>query len=199
MTGTVGRAAEVSPVPIINAGDGSGEHPTQALLDLYTLRSELCQIDNLHVAMVGDLRYGRTVHSLSRALSLFDNVTQTFISPDTLRMPDDVLKDLDESKVKYNCLSDYDDILPEIDVLYVTRIQKERIDDPAEYERLANIYQITPDTLSKMSTQARILHPLPRVNEITPEVDKDPRAAYFRQAHNGLFVRRAILNWILSN
>lgn len=192
--GSADRAAAVSPVPFINAGDGPGQHPTQALLDLYTIKKERGALDSLHIAMVGDLRYGRTVHSLSFLLGLYNNVHFTLISPKELTMPPKVIDFFKEKNVTY---VESDDITEGIscDVLYMTRVQQERFTNPAEYERLKLQYILTADMLK--GRKITIMHPLPRVGEIATDVDTLPNAAYFRQARNGVPVRMALLDMLL--
>lgn len=196
--GAAARAAAASPVPIINGGDGPGEHPTQALLDFYTIHDELGQIDNLKVALVGDLRFGRAARSLAL---MFRNTTDTeliFVSPDAVRMSDDVRAKLDAANVRYRDEPDLDAALQEADVIYQTRIQRERFATPQEYQAVEGIYTITPDSMALLGPDAIVMHPLPRVDEISPDVDSDPRAAYFRQARNGVFIRMALLNRLLG-
>jgi aspartate carbamoyltransferase catalytic subunit len=190
-------AAEYARKPIINAGDGVGEHPTQALLDLYTIRSELGAIDGLHVAMVGDLRYGRTVHSLARLLSLYD-VRMTFVSPEILRLPLDVMNDVKASNRPVHETYDVHEVIADVDVLYVTRVQRERFADQAQYESVADYYVITPELMEKAKEQMVIMHPLPRISEISYALDDDPRAAYFRQMENGMYIRMALLAAVLG-
>ncbi len=197
--GAAARAAAVSSVPIINAGDGPGEHPTQSLLDLYTIQKEIGNIDGMHIAFVGDLKYGRTVRSLARMLSNYAGVSVTFVSPSSLKVGDDIKAILGEKTVNYSEREDLEAVLPVVDVVYMTRVQQERFADKNEYEKLKDSYILTHRLAQMMKKNARILHPLPRVHEITPEVDNDPRAAYFRQAHNGLFVRMALLEILLSS
>lgn len=196
--GAAKKAAEVSSVPIINAGDGDGEHPTQALLDIYTIKKELGRIDNLTVVMIGDLKYGRTVHSLSYLLSQQDNIKIIFVSPPQIKMPEEDLDYLREKGVEFTETEDLKDAAKGADVLYVTRIQKERFENPEDFEKVKNIYVVNKEILGLIKDDAIIMHPLPRVNEISEEVDDDPRAAYFRQAQNGLYVRMALLKMILS-
>jgi aspartate carbamoyltransferase catalytic subunit len=190
-------AAEYARKPIINAGDGVGEHPTQALLDLYTIRSDLGQIDGLHVAMVGDLRYGRTVHSLARLLCLYD-VQMTFVSPEILRLPLDVMNEVKDLGRPVRETYDVHDIIAEADVLYVTRVQRERFADQAQYEAVKDYYVVTPELMEKAKERTIIMHPLPRVGEISYALDDDPRAAYFRQMENGMYVRMALLAAVLG-
>ncbi|MBU0566625.1 aspartate carbamoyltransferase [bacterium] len=191
-------AAEVSPVPIINAGDGTGQHPTQALLDMYTIQKELGRTDNLEVGLVGDLLYGRTVHSLAYLLAQQKGIKLYFVSPGEIKMPRDVIHYLEEQKVAFEEITDLKGIASRVDLLYVTRIQKERFRNIKDYNRMKRVYVINSEILSLMKKEARIMHPLPRVDEIAVEVDKDPRAAYFRQAANGLYVRMALLKMILG-
>jgi aspartate carbamoyltransferase catalytic subunit len=195
--GASAQAAEYASKPIINAGDGVGEHPTQALLDLLTIREELGGVDGLTVAMVGDLKYGRTVHSLARLLSLFD-VTMRFVSPDILDMPDDIVAELDESATPHSSHRDLDEVIGQADVLYVTRVQKERFDDESDYERVKDLYVVDTATMAAAKQRMIVMHPLPRVNEIAMEVDADPRAAYFRQMEYGMYVRMALLAMVLG-
>jgi aspartate carbamoyltransferase catalytic subunit len=190
-------AAEYAHKPIINAGDGVGEHPTQALLDLYTIRSELGQIDGLHVAMVGDLRYGRTVHSLARLLCQYD-VRMTFVSPELLRMPLDVMNEVKGHGRPVQETYDVHDVIANADVLYVTRVQRERFADQAQYESVKDYYVITPELMEEAKERMIIMHPLPRVNEISYALDTDPRAAYFRQMENGMYIRMALLAAVLG-
>ena len=197
--GSAKRAAAASRVPVINAGDGAGQHPTQALLDLYTIRKEIGAIDGLRIAMVGDLAQGRTVRSLTYLLSKFKNVTIYFVAPPLLKMKEDILEHLREHGVPYIEGTDLDKVLPEVDVVYQTRIQKERFGDRiADYEKCRGIYIIDQDSLQLMKPKSIIMHPLPRLEEIAMEVDQDSRAAYFRQAQNGLYVRMALLTMVLK-
>ena len=196
--GAARRAAEVSSVPIINAGDGPGQHPTQALLDLYTIRDELGRLDGLRVAMVGDLANGRTVRSLTYLLSKFKDIKVWFVAPSRVAMRDDLKAHLDEHHVPWTETQDLDAVLPEVDVVYMTRIQKERFTDPDAYNAVRGVYRIDKEALLRMRKYAILMHPLPRVDEIAPEVDEDPRAAYFRQARNGLHIRMALLDRLLS-
>jgi len=196
--GAARRAASVSTVPIINAGDGPGQHPTQALLDLYTIRAELGRIDGVHVAMVGDLANDRTVRSLSYLLSKFKDIKLWFVAPPQVAMRDDLKSHLDEHHVPWVETQDLDAVLPEVDVVYMTRIQKERFTDAESYNAVKGVYRIDAESLARMRKYAILMHPLPRVDEIAPEVDADPRAAYFRQARNGLFIRMALLDWLIS-
>ncbi|TMB78100.1 MAG: aspartate carbamoyltransferase [Chloroflexi bacterium] len=196
--GAARRAAAVSTVPIINAGDGPGQHPTQALLDLYTIRDELSRIDGVRVAMVGDLANGRTVRSLTYLLSKFKEIKFWFVAPPQVAMHDDLKTHLDEHQLPWVETQDLDAVLPEVDVVYMTRIQKERFTDPETYNAVKGVYRIDRRSMALMRKYAILMHPLPRVDEIAPEVDEDPRAAYFRQARNGLHVRMALLDRLLS-
>jgi aspartate carbamoyltransferase catalytic subunit len=196
--GAAKRAAAVSGVPIINAGDGPGQHPTQALLDLYTIRAELGRIDGVKVAMVGDLANGRTVRSLAYLLSKFKDIQLWFVAPPQVAMRDDLKAHLDEHGIPWIETPDLDSVLPEVDVVYQTRIQKERFTDPDAYNALKGVYRIDRSSLARMRKYAVLMHPLPRVDEIAPEVDDDPRAAYFRQARNGLHIRMALLDRLLT-
>jgi aspartate carbamoyltransferase catalytic subunit len=195
--GASALAAQYASKPIINAGDGVGEHPTQALLDLFTIREELGVVDGLTVTMVGDLKYGRTVHSLSRLLSLFD-VRLNFVSPEILQMPEGIVEELAEAKTPVAVHDGLDGVIGDTDVLYVTRVQKERFESEADYEAVKGAYVITPDTLRAAKERMIVMHPLPRVTEIAMEVDDDPRAAYFRQMEYGMYVRMALLAMVLG-
>ncbi len=190
-------AAKHASKPIINAGDGVGEHPTQALLDLFTIVEEIGHVDGLTVTLCGDLKYGRTVHSLARLLSLFD-VRLNFVSPEILGLPDDVSEELKAKKVPRSDHRDLDDVIGDTDVLYVTRVQKERFEDAAQYEEVKGSYVITPDTMARARDRMILMHPFPRVGEISMDVDHDPRAAYFRQMEYGLYVRMALLAMVLG-
>jgi len=196
LEGAARLAAEFAEVPIINAGSGAEEHPTQALLDLYTMKKELGRIDGLNVALAGDLRFGRTVHSLAYALSLYD-VKLYFISPDLLRMRREVLDTISE-RIKVVETSSLDEALPKLDVLYVTRIQKERFPDAAEYAKVKGSYKIDNATLKNAKKDMIVLHPLPRVDEISAEVDSTAHARYFQQVWNGVVTRMALLALILG-
>ncbi len=196
-TGSARLAADYANVPILNAGDGAGEHPTQALLDLFTIRDELGQVDGLRVAMVGDLRYGRTVHSLTKLLLHFD-VSLRFVSPEILRMPLSIMNEVIDAGVDVRETHDVADVISDADVLYVTRVQKERFSDLAQYEEVKDHYEITPELMEEAKEQMVVMHPLPRVGEIHYAVDDDPRAAYFRQVQNGMFIRMALLAAVLG-
>lgn len=196
LEGSAKLAAEFSRVPIINAGTGAEEHPTQALIDIYTIRKEKGKIDGLKVALVGDLRYGRTVHSLAYALAMY-NVELFLVSPETLRMRKDVLAVI-KNKLQVTENASLEKIIPQIDVLYVTRIQKERFPDAAEYAKVKGAYRVDLKTLEHAKKDLIILHPLPRVDEIAPEVDATPQAKYFQQVWNGIVVRMALLSLVLG-
>jgi aspartate carbamoyltransferase catalytic subunit len=197
------RAAHVSRVPIINAGDGKGQHPTQSLLDLFTIEEELGQIEGLKVALIGDLKHGRTVHSLAYLLGKFNNVELFLVAPQGLEMPDGVISYLERHDVSYRCVDSLRDLVKkeEVDVFYQTRIQRERFDDAQlieDYEDRREEFMIRRDLVRMMPQESIILHPLPRVDEIRYGVDDDPRAKYFVQAENGVYVRMALLKMLLS-
>ncbi|MGB9893646.1 MAG: aspartate carbamoyltransferase, partial [Candidatus Saccharicenans sp.] len=196
--GSAALAAQFAGKPIINAGDGVGEHPTQALLDVFTIREELGRLDNLTVTMLGDLKYGRTVHSLARLLTRFSNIHLNYVSPEILRMPREVIEEVEEKGLPQKEYLTLDEVLEKTDVLYVTRVQRERFENLEEYEKVKDAYVITAKTLEKAKDRMIIMHPLPRVNEIAMEVDSDPRAAYFRQMEYGLYVRMALLAMVLG-
>ncbi|HUV94704.1 MAG TPA: aspartate carbamoyltransferase, partial [Anaerolineae bacterium] len=190
-------AARYATKPVISAGDGVGEHPTQGLLDIYTIHTELGAIDGLHVALVGDLKNGRTVHSLARLLRLYDTQL-TFVSPGNLRLPGEVKEELlaaDRAVAETDTL---EQLIETVDVLYVTRVQKERFRDLSEYEAVKDYYEITPELMRRAKEHMVLMHPLPRVGEIHYDVDDDPRAAYFRQMENGMYIRMALLAAVLG-
>lgn len=195
LEGAARAASEVARVPVINAGDGSNQHPTQTLLDLFTIKEKLGSLDGLKIGLLGDLKYGRTVHSLAMALSLY-NVQLYLISPRILQMPDHYRSYLQRANISFVESESLDDIGKELDVLYVTRIQRERFGDSQEYEKVAGSYRVTPDTLDKLNSHTRIMHPLPRVDEISAEVDETENAIYFEQAHNGIPVRQTLLGLV---
>ncbi|MEJ2511296.1 MAG: aspartate carbamoyltransferase [Anaerolineales bacterium] len=195
--GASALAAQYARKPILNAGDGIGEHPTQALLDLYTIVEELGSADNLTVTMLGDLKYGRTVHSLSRLLSLF-GVTLHYVSPEILRMPEEIMDEINQKGIQQTEHTDLLEVLPDTDVLYVTRVQKERFDSLADYDSVKDAYVITPEVMQQAKENMIVMHPLPRVGEISMDFDTDPRAAYFRQMEYGLYVRMALLAMVLG-
>ncbi|MBN2109682.1 MAG: aspartate carbamoyltransferase [Methanosarcinaceae archaeon] len=194
--GAAHLASEFSTIPILNAGDGAGHHPTQTLLDLYTIRRE-SHLEGLKIALAGDLKYGRTVHSLCYALSLY-GAHITMISPKELRMPGEIINDLEKRGAKVTEADSIEEAINEVDVLYMTRIQKERFPDPAEYQKVANRLKITNDVLKNVRPELRIMHPLPRVNEIHPEVDETVHARYFKQAFYGVPVRMALMALVLG-
>ncbi len=187
------RASLVSTVPVINAGDGTGQHPTQALLDLYTIQRELGKLDGIHIAFVGDLKHGRTIRSLSYLLGNYTDITIDFVSPQGLRVGDDIKQYLTEHHVTFRETEDLDALKSTVDVLYQTRIQKERFKNREDYQKFKGCYQIDRKFVDQMKDQSIIMHPLPRVDEILPEVDASPRAVYFKQAHYGLLIRMALL------
>ncbi len=194
--GAARMATEFIDIPLINGGDGAGHHPSQTLLDLYTIRKHV-GLDGLSIGILGDLKYGRTVHSLAAALTNFD-VTQHFISPESLRLPRDVRFDLHETGASVKEHTEMDDVIPLLDVLYVTRIQRERFPDENEYRAVAGEYSIDASTLEAAKDDLIVLHPLPRVDEIDPAIDDSPRAKYFEQSHNGVPVRMALLDLLLG-
>jgi aspartate carbamoyltransferase catalytic subunit len=195
--GSARYASEVSKVPVVNAGDGANQHPTQTLLDLYSIKKTQGKLENLNIFIVGDLKYGRTVHSLLIAMSHF-NPTFNFISPDFLKMPDEYKLFLDEKGIKYYEHSDFTKYIDQADIVYMTRVQKERFSDPIEYEKVKNVYILKNKMLENTKENMRILHPLPRVNEINEDVDANPKAYYFQQAENGVYTRQAIIASILG-
>ncbi|MDQ2961144.1 MAG: aspartate carbamoyltransferase [Candidatus Dormibacteraeota bacterium] len=196
--GAAARAAAVSSIPLINAGDGPGEHPTQSLLDLFTIDRELGHIEGLHVAFCGDLRYGRTVRSLARLLALYPGVRVSFVAHRVVQVGEDVRRSLDERGVPYTLHERLDDVIADVDVVYQTRVQKERFADPEEFEVARGAIRIDAATMTRLGEHSIVMHPLPRVDEIAPEVDDDPRAAYFRQAANGVALRMALLEELLG-
>ncbi|MHC1707233.1 MAG: aspartate carbamoyltransferase [Bacteroidales bacterium] len=195
--GSARYASEVSSVPIINAGDGANQHPTQCLLDMYSIRKTQGKLEDLDIAFVGDLKYGRTVHSLVMALTNF-NCRFHFVSPPELKLPSVVKMHIKEKNLEYYQYTDLNDIIPIADVIYMTRIQRERFSDPIEYEKVKNAYIMKNSMLSSSKENMRILHPLPRVNEISIDVDDNPKAYYFQQALNGVYVRQALVTKILG-
>lgn len=195
--GSARFASEIAPVPIINAGDGANQHPSQTLLDMYSIRKTQGTLDNLNIFMVGDLKYGRTVHSLMMAMSRW-NTTFNFISPEELKMPDEFKLYLENLGLKYYEHTDFTDIISRADIIYMTRVQRERFSDPIEYEKVKNVYVLRNSMLKKTKHNMKILHPLPRVNEIHPDVDSNSKAYYFEQALNGVYTRQAILCSLLG-
>ena len=192
-------ASRAASIPVINAGDGGHQHPTQTLADLLTISREMGRLDNLTIGLCGDLKYGRTVHSLIEAMSRYEGIRFVLISPQELKLPDYVrINVLDHHSIPYTEVTTLEDAMPELDVLYMTRIQRERFDDAAEYERLKDSYVLTADKMALAKQNMAVLHPLPRVNEISVAVDDDPRAAYFRQALNGKYMRMALILKLLE-
>jgi aspartate carbamoyltransferase catalytic subunit len=196
-TGSAREAADAVPIPVINAGDGTGQHPTQALLDIYTIKKELGSLKNLTISMVGDLKYGRTVHALVELLSLYETRLY-FVSPHTLRIPEEITSHLKQKGIEIEETEDMMKAASASDLIYMTRIQKERFTDLSEYEKLKGSYIINEEFLKKLKKKMTILHPLPRVDEISTDVDDYPGAAYFRQMRNGVFVRMALLSMVLG-
>ncbi len=184
-------------IPVLNAGDGANQHPTQTLLDLFTIQETQGRLDNIKIAMVGDLKYGRTVHSLAQALAKFNGNRFYFIAPDALAMPGYILSLLEEKGIEYSLHSSIDEVVSEIDILYMTRVQKERL-DPSEYANVKAQFVLRAADLTNAQPHLKVLHPLPRIDEITPDVDKTPYAWYFQQAGNGIFARQALLALVLN-
>jgi aspartate carbamoyltransferase catalytic subunit len=195
--GSARYASEIAGIPVINAGDGANQHPTQTLLDLFSIRKTQGTLDNLNIFMVGDLKYGRTVHSLMMAMARW-KATFNFISPEELRMPDEYKLYLDNIGLKYYEHTDFTEIISKADIIYMTRVQRERFSDPMEYEKVKNVYVLRNSMLKNTKPNLKILHPLPRVNEIHKDVDKNPKAYYFEQALNGVYTRQAILCSLLG-
>jgi aspartate carbamoyltransferase catalytic subunit len=196
--GAAARAASVASVPVVNAGDGPGEHPTQALLDLYTIERELGHIDGVRVAFCGDLRFGRTARSLALLLALYPGVRLAFVAPPVIQVGGDILARLEARGVECTLAEQLTEVLDDVDVVYQTRVQKERFTDPLEYEQAKTAIRIDGAIMRQLPAGAIVMHPLPRVDEIAPEVDADPRAAYFRQAANGVAIRMALLEMLLG-
>lgn len=198
LEGAARYASEVSPVPVINAGDGANQHPTQTMLDLYSIYKTQGTLENLNIYLVGDLKYGRTVHSLIMALRHF-NPTLHFIAPEELSLPNEYKDFCKENNIKFEEHNDFNaDVISNADILYMTRVQRERFTDPMEYERVKDVYILRASMLEKARESMKILHPLPRVNEIDYDVDNDPHAYYFEQARNGLYARQAIICDVLG-
>lgn len=194
--GAARLASTVVSIPVVNAGDGANQHPTQTFLDLFTMHERLGRLEGLSIGMMGDLKYGRTVHSLAHAMAMFQ-CRMTFISPPSLQMPTEIKKELASSRIEFSEVSEPEQAAEDdLDVLYVTRIQRERFGDPQEYEMVAHSYRVTPDTVSMLGEQVRIMHPLPRVDEIDESVDDMDNAIYFHQAHNGIPTRQALLGLV---
>jgi aspartate carbamoyltransferase catalytic subunit len=197
LEGAARYASEVTPVPVINAGDGANQHPTQTLLDIYSINKTQGRLDNLTINMVGDLKYGRTVHSLLQAMSYF-SPNFVFTSPDELKMPLEYKRFLEGKGIPYTETRQLSEHLDSSDILYMTRVQQERFNDPIEYENVKNVYRLEAGMLSNVRDNLKILHPLPRVNEIAADVDDTPYAYYFKQAENGMYVRMAIIAYLLG-
>lgn len=191
-------AGNVAKVPIINAGDGSNRHPTQTLTDLMTIKSEKGKLSNFCIGMCGDLKYGRTVHSLVAALSRYENIEYIFISPKELRMPEEVLNILKQKNIPYKEVENLEENIDTLDILYMTRVQQERFENKEEYQRLKDVYILNKEKLKKAKQHLSILHPLPRVNEISEDIDNDPRACYFKQVENGKYMRMALILKLLN-
>jgi aspartate carbamoyltransferase catalytic subunit len=196
--GAAARAAAVASVPVVNAGDGPGEHPTQALLDLYTIERELGHVEGVRIAFCGDLRFGRTARSLALLMALYPGVEMTFVAPEVVQVRRDTLDRLEARGIEWRLADQLTGVLDGIDVVYQTRVQKERFTDAAEYELARTAIRIDTALMERLPANAIVMHPLPRVDEIAPEVDADPRAAYFRQAANGVAIRMALLEMLLT-
>jgi len=195
--GAARLAAKFSTKPILNAGDGAGQHPTQTLLDLFTIRAEKEGISNNHIGIAGDLKYGRTVHSLTHALTMYDTEL-TFIAPPSLQMPDELINEVEAEGLDYHIAEDLEEVIDDLDLLYMTRIQKERFPNEEEYHKVASTYNVNRKILKDVKKDFVIMHPLPRVDEITPDVDDTVYAKYFKQAGNGVPVRMALLDMLLE-
>jgi aspartate carbamoyltransferase catalytic subunit len=198
LEGSSRYAAEVADVPVINAGDGANQHPTQTLLDMYSILKTQGTLDNINIFLIGDLKYGRTVHSLLMAMSQFENPIFNFIAPDELAMPEEYKLFLKEKGIRYFEHTEINENINHADIIYMTRVQKERFMDPIEYEKVKNVYILRNNMLANTKPNMRILHPLPRVNEIHPDVDSNEKAYYFEQARNGVYTRQAIIAHILN-
>ncbi|MDO8729394.1 MAG: aspartate carbamoyltransferase [bacterium] len=197
-SGASEKAAKVSRIPVINAGDGVGQHPTQALLDLYTIKKELKSIDGNIIALVGDLKHGRTIRSLAYLLGKYKDIKIYFVSPKPLKVGNDIKEYLKRHKIAFEEIENIELIIHEVDILYQTRIQKERFKTDREYKKFKGFYQIDSKLVSKMKSKSIIMHPLPRIDEILLEVDKSPKAVYFKQAKYGLIIRMALLKYLLA-
>lgn len=197
MEGAARRASEATNKPILNGGDGANQHPTQTLLDLFTIQECQKKLEGLEIALVGDLKYGRTTHSLAQALIHF-GARLYFVAPESLQMPEYICDELKENKIKFSLHSKIEEVINKVDVLYMTRIQGERFADPMDYEKVKNVFVLNAKMLEKSRPNLRVLHPLPRVNEITTDVDATKHAYYFEQAENGLYVRQALLAMVLG-
>ena len=198
LEGSARFAAEVSNVPVINAGDGANQHPSQTLLDMYSIRKTQGRLDDINLFLVGDLKYGRTVHSLLMAMSQFRNPIFNFVAPPELAMPDEYKHFLSQRGIRYFEHLEFNDIINQADIIYMTRVQKERFIDPVEYEKVKNVYILRNEMLAGTKSTVKILHPLPRINEIHTDVDSNPKAYYFDQARNGVFTRMAIISHLLN-
>lgn len=190
-------ASEFSKVPIVNAGDGANQHPSQTLLDLYSIKKTQGRLDDINIVMIGDLKYGRTVHSLLQALSNF-NARFTFVAPPELRMPEEYKQFLRDHNLRYTETTEIGDAIRDADIVYMTRVQRERFTDPMEYERVKNVYVLKNSMLEGTKETMKILHPLPRVGEIDPDVDANLKAYYFNQTENGVYTRMAIISYLLG-
>ena len=197
MEGAAEIASKVSPVPVVNAGDGANQHPTQTLLDLYAIQKTQGRLEGLTINMVGDLRYGRTVHSLTQAMSSFDP-NFIYTAPDELKMPRKYLAELQEKGIPYTETEDLDEHLRDCDILYMTRVQQERFPSKADYDRVKDTYILTADMLEGVKPNMKILHPLPRINEVATDVDSTPYAYYFEQAGGGMYIRMAVISYLLG-
>ena len=193
------RASRYSRIPVINAGDGGHQHPTQTMTDLMTIRTRMGRLDNLTIGLCGDLKFGRTVHSLIKTMARCKNIRFVLISPEELRVPDYIIKDvLEANGIEYKETRSLEEVMPELDILYMTRVQKERFFNEEDYIRLKNSYVLTKEKMGLAKPDMAVLHPLPRVNEIALDVDDDPRAAYFEQVQNGVYVRMALIMTLLG-
>jgi aspartate carbamoyltransferase catalytic subunit len=198
LEGSARFAAEVSDIPVINAGDGANQHPSQTLLDIFSIMKTQGRLDDINLFMVGDLKYGRTVHSLLMAMSQFKNPIFNFIAPPELAMPDEYKLFLSQKGIRYFEHLEFNDIISQADIIYMTRVQKERFIDPVEYEKVKNVYILKNEMLENTKPNMKILHPLPRINEIHTNVDSNPKAYYFTQARNGVYTRMAIISHLLN-
>jgi aspartate carbamoyltransferase catalytic subunit len=198
LEGSARYAAEISDVPVINAGDGANQHPSQTLLDMYSIMKTQDRLDNINLFLVGDLKYGRTVHSLLMAMSQFTNPIFNFVAPPELAMPDEYKLFLAQKGIRFFEHLEFNNIINQADIIYMTRVQKERFIDPVEYEKVKNVYILKNEMLANTKPNVKILHPLPRINEIHTDVDSNPKAYYFTQARNGVFVRMAIISHLLN-
>jgi len=198
LEGSARYAAEISDVPVINAGDGANQHPSQTLLDMYSIKKTQGRLDDINLFLVGDLKYGRTVHSLLMAMSQFNNPIFNFVAPPELAMPEEYKLYLTNQGIRYFEHLEFNEIINQADIIYMTRVQKERFIDPVEYEKVKNVYILKNEMLANTKPNVKILHPLPRINEIHTNVDSNPKAYYFTQARNGVFTRMAIISHLLN-